>query len=169
MTIPFPPNNESLVNQPAVLFVCLGNICRSPLAEAAFRHAAEQIGLSVTIDSAGTGNWHVGEPPDHRARAEALRHGIDISLYRARQVSAEDFNRFTHILALDHENLADLEAIAPDDAQASLSLLLDYVEGLEGQPVADPYFGGEEGFAETWRQVSLAAQGLAEKLGNPGR
>ena len=169
MTIPFPPNNDNQVNQPAVLFVCLGNICRSPLAEAAFRHAAELADLDVIIDSAGTGNWHVGEPPDRRARAEALRHGIDISSYRARQVGVDDFQRFTHILALDHQNLADLEAIAPIDGQASLSLLLDHVEGLEGQPVADPYFGGKEGFAETWEQVSLAAQALAEKLGSSGR
>lgn len=121
------------------------------------------------IDSAGTGNWHIGEPPDRRARAEALRHGIDISLYRARQVCRDDFIRFTHIVALDRQNLSDLHAMAPRDAGASLSLMLDHVDGMEGQPVADPYYGGEEAFAETWRQVSLAAQALAQKLrGFPG-
>lgn len=151
----------------SVLFVCLGNICRSPLAEAAFRREAQSAGLDIPVDSAGTGDWHVGKPPDPRARAEAMRHGIDISHYRARQVSLRDFGRFSHILAADHQNLADLRAMAPPDCFAALSLLLDHVEGLEGQAVADPYFGEEDGFAETWRQVSLAAQALARKLANP--
>lgn len=150
---------------PAVLFVCLGNICRSPLAEAAFCAAAEQAGIAVSADSAGTGDWHVGAPPDRRAQAEALRHGIDISSYRARQVAPEDFFRFTHILALDEKNLADLRRIAPADASAEVSLLLDQVPGMTGQSVADPYFGDEAGFAETWREVSLGAQALVRKLG----
>ncbi|MCB2060553.1 MAG: low molecular weight protein-tyrosine-phosphatase [Novosphingobium sp.] len=149
----------------SVLFVCLGNICRSPLAEAAFRREAQGAGLDIAIDSAGTGDWHVGKPPDPRARAEAMRHGIDISSYRARQVNLQDFGRFSHILAADHQNLADLRAMAPPDGEAALSLLLDHVEGLEGQAVADPYFGEEDGFAETWQQVSLAAQALARKFG----
>ena len=153
--------------KPAVLFVCLGNICRSPLAEAAFRREAERTGLDVGIDSAGTGSWHVGEPPDARAQAEALRHGVDISSLRARQVRAEDFFRFTHLLALDHQNLADLEAMAPPEATASLSLLLDHVPGEEGRAVADPYFGERDGFAETWRQVSLAARALADEFLDP--
>jgi len=152
------------MNSPSILFVCLGNICRSPLAEAAFRREAELAGLGIHIDSAGTGDWHIGKPPDPRAQAEALRHGIDISSYRARQVVARDFERFTHILALDRQNLADLEAIAPRLAQARLSLLLDHVDGLEGQAVADPYFGDSAGFAKTWEQVSLAARYLAEKV-----
>ena len=90
----------------AVLFVCLGNICRSPLAEAAFRREAARAGLTVRVDSAGTGDWHIGAPPDPRARAEALRHGIDISAYRGRQVEAEDFLRFDRIVAMDGNNLA---------------------------------------------------------------
>lgn len=152
------------MRQPAVLFVCLGNICRSPLAEAAFRRAAGDAGLAVVADSAGTGDWHVGKPPDPRARAEAKRRGVDIGAYRARQVDPHDFHRFTHILALDHRNLADLRAIAPADAMAELSLLLDHVEGLEGQAVADPYFGGDEGFADTWDLVDRAARALVRKL-----
>lgn len=147
-----------------VLFVCLGNICRSPMAEAAFRQQAESMGLAIIIDSAGTGDWHIGKPPDRRAQAETLRHGIDISGYRARQVCTDDFRRFSHIIALDDQNLADLAVIAPMDGLASLSLLLDHVEGMEGQPVADPYFGESDGFIETWRQVSLATQALARKL-----
>ena len=150
--------------RPALLFVCLGNICRSPLAEAAFRREAERSGLDVGADSAGTGDWHVGSPPDRRARAEALRHGIDISSYSARQVSPEDFRSFTHILALDRQNLADLRAIAPADATASLSLLLDHVAGLEGRSVADPYFGDEDGFETTWQEVDAAAEALVDKL-----
>lgn len=150
--------------EPRLLFVCLGNICRSPLAEAAFRHATAARGLDIAADSAGTGDWHVGSAPDRRAQAEARRHGIDISGYRARQVEARDFHRFTHILALDSANLEDLRNIAPPDATATLSLLLDHVDGRAVQSVADPYFGADGGFAETWRDVSAAALALAAKL-----
>ena len=125
----------------AVLFVCLGNICRSPLAEAAFRAEAERLGLAVEVDSAGTGDWHRGEPPDHRAQAAARRNGVDIGGYRARQVKPEDFARFTHIVAMDADNLANLERLRPPDAQAELSLMLAHA-GRAGEPVEDPYFGG---------------------------
>ena len=147
-----------------VLFVCLGNICRSPLAEAAFRREAEEAGLEVDTDSAGTGDWHVGEPPDPRAQATAKEHGIDISGYRGRQVTARDFAEYDLVLAMDHENLANLEKLRPDDARADLALLLDEVEGRGGEAVADPYFGGDEGFATTWRDVSTAACALVERL-----
>ncbi len=148
----------------AILFVCLGNICRSPLAEAAFRQAADAARLDVLVDSAGTGNWHAGHPPDPRARAVAKRHGADIGHYRARQVVQRDFVRFTHILALDGSNLADLRRIAPVHASARLSLLLDCVAGREGESVADPYYGDDSHFEQTWRDVTLAAQGLADLL-----
>jgi protein-tyrosine phosphatase len=149
----------------ALLFVCLGNICRSPLAEAAFRLEAERLGIDVEVDSAGTGDWHAGEPPDRRALAVAARHGIDISDLRARQVRREDFLRFDHIIALDRENLARLRALAPPDARARLSLLLDHVPGREGEPVADPYYGGDAHFDVTWRDVSAAARALAKAIG----
>ena len=148
----------------SVLFVCLGNICRSPLAEAAFRAEAERLGLEVMIDSAGTGDWHAGHPPDPRATATAKRNGIDISHLRARQVRPEDFDRFDHIVALDDENLADLEALRPAGSRARLSLLLDHVPGREGQAVADPYYGGDSHFDATWRDVTEAARSLARKL-----
>jgi len=148
----------------SVLFVCLGNICRSPLAEAALREAAEAAGLNIEIDSAGTGNWHVGKGPDPRSCAEALRHGIDISAYRARQVSPDDFLRFDRIVALDARNLADLRQLTPFGAKARLSLLLDHVPGLEGRDVEDPYYGGLEGFETTWSQVSAAARNLVAEL-----
>jgi len=152
------------MTRPAILFACLGNICRSPLAEAAFRVRAAEAGLDVEVDSAGTGAWHVGEPPDRRAQATARRHGIDISHIRGRQVAPADFRRFTHIFALDRDNLAGLRRVAPDDATAQVGLLLDLVPGLEGQSVADPYYGEEAGFEETWAQVDSAAQALVARL-----
>ena len=148
----------------ALLFVCLGNICRSPLAEAAFRLEAERLGLDVEIDSAGTGDWHVGEAPDPRARSAARRAGVEIGHLRARQVSSEDFRRFDHIVAMDGHNLAHLERLRPPGAGAKLSLLLDHVPGREGQPVADPYYGGDEHFDATWADVVAGARALAAKL-----
>lgn len=152
------------MREPAVLFVCLGNICRSPLAEAAFRAEASRAGLEVEIDSAGTGDWHVGHAPDRRAQAVARRHGIDIAHYRARQVCAADFHRFTHVVAMDGENLRLLRRLRPADARAELSLLLDHVAGRAGESVADPYYGDAEGFDLTWADVSAGAAALAHKL-----
>ncbi len=154
----------STSSPPAVLFVCLGNICRSPLAEAAFRARADAAGLDVEVDSAGTGSWHVGKAPDWRAQRVAARHGVDISTYRGRQIDRQDFDRFTYICALDHQNLADLQAMAPDGVGAKIGLLLDLVEGREGQAVDDPYWGDDASFERTWRQVDEAARALVEKL-----
>ncbi|WP_294255121.1 low molecular weight protein-tyrosine-phosphatase [uncultured Sphingomonas sp.] len=150
--------------EPAFLFVCLGNICRSPLAEAAFRAAAEDAGVAVIADSAGTGGWHAGEQPDRRSIAVAAKHGIDITGQRARQVTRDDFDRFDHILALDPQNLADLRRIAPVNGRARLRLLLDVVPGWEGRAVDDPYYGGPEGFERTWDEVRAAADRLVEDL-----
>ena len=152
------------MSRPAVLFVCLGNICRSPLAEAAFRQEAERRGLDVEIDSAGTGSWHIGDPPDRRAQAVALKHGVDISGYRGRQVKPEDFRRFTHVVALDRDNLADLKRIQPSDGTAQLLLLLDAVEGRRGKSVADPYYGDDKDFDVTWADAAAGAKGLADSL-----
>lgn len=149
---------------PSVLFVCLGNICRSPLAEGAFREEALRRGLDVEIDSAGTGDWHVGHPPDRRAIAVARSHGVDIAGYRARQVAPADFSRFTHILALDAQNLRDLRRLEPPASSARLSLLLDHVPGREGEAVADPYYGDDKGFEVTWADVTAGAEGLADAL-----
>ena len=149
---------------PSVLFVCLGNICRSPLAEAAFRREADRRGLAVEVDSAGTGTWNLGKAPDPRARAVAAREGLDISGRRARQVTVEDFARFTHIVALDSRNQADLQAIWPAASGAELSLLLDHVVGRAGEAVTDPYHGDAEQFDATWRDVEAGAPGLADRL-----
>ena len=148
----------------SVLFVCLGNICRSPLAEAAFRAEAQRIGLKAEVDSAGTGEWHIGRAPDPRAQAVARRGGSDISRLRARQVTAEDFQRFDHIVALDGENLRALEALRPAGARARISLLMDHVPGRKGDPVDDPYYGDETHFERAWSDVSLAAAALADRL-----
>jgi protein-tyrosine phosphatase len=149
----------------SVLFVCLGNICRSPLAEAALRREAERQGIEVEVDSAGTGDWHIGYPPDPRAAAVAARNGVDIGHLRARQVTPDDFRRFDHIIALDAKNLRDLERMRPADGKAELSLLLDHVEGREGQAVADPYYGQDSHFDVAWADVAAGAVALARKIG----
>ena len=148
----------------SVLFVCLGNICRSPLAEAAFRHAAGRAGLDAVADSAGTGEWHAGHAPDPRAQAIALANGIDISGYRARRVRGEDFRAFDHILALDPQNLRDLRAIAPPDTSARIALLMDHVPGRAGQAVPDPYYGDQRDFERVWGDVTAAADALVAML-----
>lgn len=151
----------------SVLFVCLGNICRSPMAEGALRAEAARCGLDLQVDSAGTGDWHAGEPPDPRAAAAARRQGVDISDQRARQVRSEDFRTFDLIVALDRQNLRDLRAVAPDDATARLGLLLDHTPGRVGQDVADPWYGDAAGFDVTWNEVSLAVRGLTEWIQAP--
>ncbi len=152
------------MKRPAILFVCLGNICRSPLAEAAFRAATDEAGFDCEIDSAGTGDWHVGHAPDKRAQAEALRHSIDIAGYRARQVCSGDFTYYDHIVAMDRTNFADLQAITPPDATATLSLFLDHLPGREGQSVADPYYGDAADFARCWDDVTGGAAALLAAL-----
>ena len=155
---------QPTATEPAILFVCLGNICRSPLAEAALRARLAEAGQNWVVDSAGTGDWHAGEPPDRRAQLVARRHGQEIAGYRARQLDNADYYRFTHIFALDHKNLAMIRSQTPADAAASVGLLLDVVAGLEGQSVPDPYFGSDEGFEATWNHVDAAARALVRLL-----
>lgn len=147
-----------------ILFVCLGNICRSPLAEIALRGEAKRRGLDLEIDSAGTGNWHIGNPPDERAVAVADRNGADASALRARQIEPADFSRFDWIVAMDRQNLANLEDVRPEDARASLHLALDFVHGRAGEDVADPYRGGPIEFDKSWTDASAVALGIAAKL-----
>lgn len=145
----------------SILFVCLGNICRSPLAEAAFRVAAARHGIAAHVDSAGTGGWHAGDAPDQRSRAVARAHGVDITAYRARQICADDYRRFDWIFALDRQNLRDLAAMAPVDATAETGLLLDILPGPRGRSVPDPYYGEEADFERVWTLVADAADALA--------
>ncbi|NND83596.1 MAG: low molecular weight phosphotyrosine protein phosphatase [Acidimicrobiia bacterium] len=128
-----------------ILTVCLGNICRSPTAEAAIREAAGEMDVDVDVDSAGTGNWHVGGPSDPRMRRAAAKKGLTIESV-ARQVSADDFRSFDLIVAMDRRNLEDLEALAPADGTAEVRLFRDYDPSGPGE-VPDPYYGGEAGFA----------------------
>jgi protein-tyrosine phosphatase len=152
------------VKPPSILFVCLGNICRSPLAEAAMRDAAARAGIEVEVDSAGTGEWHAGNPPDPRSVATAAARGIDISGYKARRVRGEDFRRFDYVLALDPQNLRDLRALAPGDATARVGLLMDWVPGRKGEGVRDPYYGDAADFEAVWGDVSAAAEALVGAL-----
>lgn len=142
-----------------ILFVCLGNICRSPTAEAVFRQQLRAAGLDtqVVVDSAGTSDWHVGKPADTRTRLAAQRRGYDLTALRGRQVQVEVFSRFDLILAMDASNLAQLQALQPADAHAQLDLYLRrYQLALDEMP--DPYHGGEEGFEQV---VDLAEQAAA--------
>lgn len=150
--------------EPAVLFVCLGNICRSPMAEGAFRAAAARAGLAVKTDSAGTADYHVGEPPDPRAIAMAAKNGVDISDLRGRQLVPEDFRRFDHILVMDHANLRNARKIMPADAKTEPRLLTDRIPGREGSAVDDPWYGETDAFAVTWALVTAAADELVRQL-----
>ncbi|WP_240036497.1 low molecular weight protein-tyrosine-phosphatase [Halomonas urmiana] len=148
-----------------VLFVCLGNICRSPTAEGVFRAHLEQAGLAsrVEVDSCGIGPWHVGKAPDARAREAALRRGIDLSELRARQLAAEDFERFDYVLAMDHDNLAAIEARRPASSEAVVGLFLAFA-GWPERAVPDPYFGDEGGFEAVLDLVEAASRGLVTDI-----
>ncbi|MFV3367985.1 low molecular weight protein-tyrosine-phosphatase [Pseudomonas sp. NY15435] len=148
-----------------VLFVCLGNICRSPTAEGVFRHKVREAGLEdcIEIDSAGTGDWHVGKAPDARTRAAALRRGYDLSSLRARQVSVADFSRYDLVLAMDDANLRDLKRLRGSNGKAELDLFLRRYE-LEIDEVPDPYYGGEDGFEQVLDLVERACDGLLTEV-----
>jgi len=149
-----------------LLVVCLGNICRSPMAEGALRFRIAEAGLEhlVEVDSAGTGDWHVGEPPDRRAIATAARHGVDISMLRARQLQAADYHRFDWLLCADRSNLRDVRARAPAGGRGGIALLREWAGQGEGAVIADPYTGGPAQFEEVWRQVDAAARAIVERI-----
>ncbi|MBD9467433.1 low molecular weight protein-tyrosine-phosphatase [Pseudoxanthomonas sp. PXM01] len=149
-----------------LLVVCLGNICRSPMAEGALRArlAASPFARQVRIDSAGTGGWHAGEPPDPRAIACARRHGVDISGQRARQLSVRDFETFDWILCADHANVRDVLRVAPVPPRGGVGLLLEWAGVEAAGEVPDPYTGGPEDFERVWRLVDSAAQAVVARL-----
>lgn len=145
-----------------ILFVCMGNICRSPTAEAVFRHLAQREApdLELEIDSAGTHEYHLGCPPDTRALRAAQRRGIDMTALRARKLLREDFERFDLIVAMDEQNRQDALAVAPHAQQPQLRLLMEFAPELEQREVPDPYYGDEVGFELVLDLVTAAAHGL---------
>jgi protein-tyrosine phosphatase len=148
-----------------VLFVCMGNICRSPTAEGVTRTHAERLGVAEAFefDSAGTHGYHVGNAPDARAREAAARRGYDLSRLKARQVNDYDFIRFDRILAMDRDNLALLRQSCPEQQQGKLGLFLEYAESIAEDEVPDPYYGGPEGFERVLDMIENAAAGLLSR------
>ncbi len=149
-----------------ILFVCLGNICRSPTAEGVFRAVAarELPDLTLTVDSAGTAGYHIGEPPDRRTREAAARRGYDLSGLRARMVEPGDFETFDLILAMDRQNLRTLERRSPAQARERLRLFLEFAPGSDVLEVPDPYYGGQNGFEHVLDLIEAAALGLCAAL-----
>jgi protein-tyrosine phosphatase len=149
-----------------ILFVCLGNICRSPTAQIVFRQIAarEAPDLRIEIDSAGTADYHVGAPPDTRTRQAALRRGYDMSGLRARAIEPQDFGRFDLILAMDRQNLDILRRRAPAGLRDRIRLFLEFAPDAGATEVADPYYGGVNGFEEVLDLVEAAARGLLEHV-----
>lgn len=149
-----------------ILFVCMGNICRSPTAEGVARKIITNNKLEniIKVDSAGTHGYHVGEPPDLRTREAALRRGIDLSGLRARKVVPEDFERFDLLLAMDHDNLALLKRGAQPEHHAKLGLFMSYASRFDTEVIPDPYYGGEQGFELVLDMAEDAAGGLIEAL-----
>jgi protein-tyrosine phosphatase len=149
----------------SVLFVCMGNICRSPTAEGVFRHFVNAAGLEerIDVDSAGTHAYHVGQPPDRRASAAANRRGVSLADIQARRVSDSDFARFNYIIAMDEDNQARLIDQAPDEHRGKVTLFLSYASVSETE-VPDPYYGGAAGFERVLDLVEEASRGLLETL-----
>ena len=150
----------------SVLFVCMGNICRSPMAEGAFRKCLEELqhDLLFEVDSAGTHGFHTDAPPDKRARTVAARSGIDISSLRARRVVEEDFERFDYIFAMDQDNLEWLTAQAPDEYHNKIRLFLEFSSGDPSASVPDPYYGPTSGFERVLEIVQEGAESLLRAL-----
>ena len=145
-----------------VLFVCLGNICRSPTADGIFREIIkrEKLEQKIIVDSAGTGDWHIGKAPDSRTVAAAKKRGYDLSLLRARQVITADFDEFDYVLAMDNSNLRDLHSLRPTHFAGHLGLFLDFGSRKTHREVPDPYYGGHDGFELVLDLVEEAAEGL---------
>lgn len=150
----------------SVLFVCMGNICRSPTAHGVFLDLVAREGLSdvIHVDSAGTHAYHVQEPPDRRAQDAALKRNVDLSALRARKAIEDDFHTFDYILAMDESNYGDLSSIAPAEHKNKLKLFLDYAPQLGVKEVPDPYYGGRNGFEKVLDLIEIASQGLLKDL-----
>jgi protein-tyrosine phosphatase len=152
----------------AILFVCTGNICRSPTAEGVMRAKLETAGLGagIHVDSAGISSYHVGEAPDRRSQLHARRRGYDLSDQRARRLVAEDFERFDYLLAMDRSHLAAMESMAPARRRGRVMLLLEFAAGTPTREVPDPYYGGDNGFEQVLDLIEAACDGLIAELGS---
>lgn len=149
----------------AVLFVCLGNICRSPTAEAVFSHKADEAGLKLTIDSAGTHGYHIGSAPDKRSQAAGQERGYSFKGLKCRRVSDTDFETFDLILAMDQSNLENLREMSDPEHHHKIRLMLDFA-GYENEEVPDPYYGGKKGFELVLGLIEEASDGLIKALRN---
>ncbi len=149
-----------------VMFVCLGNICRSPTAQGIFQKMVDDAGMSevIQVESSGTGSWHIGEGPDARAATAALQRGYDLRALRAQQVKPSDFEEFDYILAMDKQNLADLRRMCPEKYKGTLSLFLPYGSNSQYEEVPDPYYGGNQGFELVLDLVEDAARALLDEI-----
>lgn len=148
-----------------VLFVCMGNICRSPTAEGVFKHLIAEAGVAdkIKTDSAGTHAYHIGSPPDHRAQGAAEKRGIDLSMLRGRKVEPEDFEKFDYVLAMDDSNYSDLQQVAGGSAD-NLFMFLKFAENFSETEVPDPYYGGDQGFEHVLDLIEDASQGLLKDI-----
>ena len=151
-----------------ILMVCLGNICRSPTAHALFQAQVNREGLShkITVDSAGTGGWHIGHPPDKRAQITALEHGCDISHLRSRVVKVSDFSTFDYILAMDQDNFKHLAMMKPTNYQGVLGLFLTEANVVQVDEVPDPYYGNEKNFEQAMTLIQCGVSGLMNRIKN---
>ncbi len=150
-----------------ILMVCLGNICRSPLADALLRKKVKERGLNISIDSAGTANYHVGKSPDRRTQINALQHGVDMSALRARQFSKEDFSTFDFIYVMDKSNLQNVLSLASSqEERKKVRLILDVLDNSSYSEVPDPYYGGEEGLELVYNLLDEATHTILEKINN---
>lgn len=149
----------------SVLMVCLGNICRSPLAEGILRHKAQKYGVEIRIDSAGTSNYHIGDQPDKRTIANALKHGVDLTNLRARQFKVKDFDEFDTIFVMDSSNHSNVLALARTESdEKKVELILNRQFPKENRPVPDPYFGGEQGFEDVFNLLDEVCETIIHSL-----
>ncbi len=150
----------------SVVFVCMGNICRSPTAEGVFRHVVKANNLQdvIKIDSAGTHAYHIGESPDSRSQATAKSRGVDLSAQRARKAESNDFERFDYVIAMDRSNYENLKVLATPEQQKRLHLFMDFTSDWDNSEVPDPYYGAGDGFTTVFNMVQSASEGLLERI-----
>ncbi len=149
-----------------ILFVCMGNICRSPMAEGVVREVFKKRGIEAELDSAGTGAWHAGEPPDYRAQRELKKHGISIADLRARKIRYQDLNYYDKIYAMDASNYSDIMMMADKEQAGKIDMFMNIAEPGRNKSVPDPYYDDDKGFATVYEMIKKSAEALADKMEN---